>query len=177
MTPSQVQAVVHLVASSVPLLTPDNVTVVDNLGKLDLDVAYRDLVAVVVGCEVAHRNSGDPRDPLRFMGVDVHRDTDPLEQLGQSLEGEAHHRAADVIRVTLGEGDGFVRIVSARDDGRVLGVQAVGAHVSELSGEFTLALEMGAVLEDLAGVIHAHPTLSEAFFESALKALGQPLHA
>ena len=70
-----------------------------------------------------------------------------------------------------------MRIVSARDDGRVLGVQAVGAHVSELSGEFTLALEMGAVLEDLAGVIHAHPTLSEAFFESALKALGQPLHA
>jgi dihydrolipoamide dehydrogenase len=70
-----------------------------------------------------------------------------------------------------------VRIVSARDDGRVLGVQAVGAHVSELSGEFTLALEMGAVLEDLAGVIHAHPTLGEAFLESALKALGHPLHA
>ena len=37
MTPSQVQAVVHLVASSVPLLTPDNVTVVDNLGKLITD--------------------------------------------------------------------------------------------------------------------------------------------
>jgi flagellar M-ring protein FliF len=37
MTPSQVQAVVHLVASSVPLLTPDNVAVVDNLGKLITD--------------------------------------------------------------------------------------------------------------------------------------------
>jgi dihydrolipoamide dehydrogenase len=73
--------------------------------------------------------------------------------------------------LTLGESDGFVRIVFARDDGRVLGVQAVGARVIELSGEFTLALEMGAVLEDIAGVIHAHPTLGEAFLESALKAL------
>jgi dihydrolipoamide dehydrogenase len=77
------------------------------------------------------------------------------------------------------EGDkegGFVRIVARKADHRVIGVQAVGSHVSELSGEFALALEMGAVLEDLAGTIHAHPTLSEAFHESALKALGHAIH-
>jgi dihydrolipoamide dehydrogenase len=48
--------------------------------------------------------------------------------------------------------------------------------VSELSGEFVSALEMGAVLEDIAGAIHVHPTLSEAFHESALKALGHAIH-
>lgn len=71
---------------------------------------------------------------------------------------------------------GFVRIVARKHDRRLLGIQAVGAHVSELSGEFALALEMGATLEDIAGVIHAHPTLSEAFFEASLAGLGHALH-
>jgi len=71
---------------------------------------------------------------------------------------------------------GFVRVVARADDHRVLGVQAVGAHISELVGEFTLALEMGALLEDVAGTIHAHPTLTEAFHEAALKALGHAIH-
>ena len=64
----------------------------------------------------------------------------------------------------------------ARDDHRMLGIQAVGAHVSELSAEFAQALEMGAMLEDIAGTIHVHPTLSEAFHESALRALGHAIH-
>jgi len=71
---------------------------------------------------------------------------------------------------------GFVRVLARRDDHRILGIQAVGAHVSELSGEFALALEMGAVLEDIAGTIHVHPTLSEAFHETALRTLGHALH-
>ncbi|HST76583.1 MAG TPA: dihydrolipoyl dehydrogenase, partial [Acetobacteraceae bacterium] len=74
------------------------------------------------------------------------------------------------------EDGGFVRIVARADDHRVLGVQAVGAHISELVGEFTLALEMGALLEDVAGTIHAHPTLTEAFHEAALKSLGHAIH-
>jgi dihydrolipoamide dehydrogenase len=48
--------------------------------------------------------------------------------------------------------------------------------VPEHSAAFSLALEMGARLEDIALTIHAHPTLSEAFHESALAALGHPLH-
>ena len=71
---------------------------------------------------------------------------------------------------------GFIRVCARRDDHRILGVQAVGAHVSELSGEFALALEMGARLEDVAGTIHVHPTLSEAFHEAALRALGHAIH-
>ena len=71
---------------------------------------------------------------------------------------------------------GFVRVIARKDDHRILGIQAVGAHVSELSAEFALALEMGALLEDIAGTIHVHPTLSEAFHEAALKALGHAIH-
>lgn len=75
-----------------------------------------------------------------------------------------------------GNDGGFVRIVARRDNHRIVGVQAVGAHVSELSGEFVHAIEMGSVLEDVAGTIHVHPTLSEAFHESALSALGHAIH-
>ena len=72
--------------------------------------------------------------------------------------------------------EGFVRIVARADNHVVLGVHAVGQGVSELSSAFSLALEMGARLEDVALTIHAHPTMSEAFHEAALAALGHPLH-
>jgi dihydrolipoamide dehydrogenase len=73
--------------------------------------------------------------------------------------------------------DGFVRVVARADNHLVLGIQAVGQGVSELSAAFGLALEMGARLDDIAGTIHAHPTQGEAFQEAALKALGLALHA
>jgi dihydrolipoamide dehydrogenase len=75
----------------------------------------------------------------------------------------------------LGE-SGFVRAVARADNHLVLGIQAVGHGVSELSTAFGLALEMGARLEDIAGTIHAHPTQGEGFQEAALKALGHALH-
>jgi dihydrolipoamide dehydrogenase len=72
--------------------------------------------------------------------------------------------------------DGFVRAVARADNHLVVGLQAVGQGVSELSTAFGLALEMGARLEDIAGTIHAHPTQGEALQEAALKALGHALH-
>ncbi|SFT84218.1 dihydrolipoyl dehydrogenase [Mesorhizobium sp. YR577] len=75
----------------------------------------------------------------------------------------------------LGE-EGFVRVVARADNHLVLGIQAVGHGVSELSTAFGLAIEMGARLEDIAGTIHAHPTQGEGFQEAALKALGHALH-
>ena len=78
--------------------------------------------------------------------------------------------------MTMQGEDGFVRVVARADNHLVLGIQAVGQGVSELSAAFSLTLEMGARLEDIAGTIHAHPTQSEAFAEAALKALGHALH-
>ncbi|HLX97253.1 MAG TPA: FAD-dependent oxidoreductase, partial [Roseiarcus sp.] len=78
--------------------------------------------------------------------------------------------------MTLQDDEGFVRVTARADNHVVLGIHAVGQGVSELSAAFSLALEMGARLEDIALTIHAHPTMSEAFPESALAALGHPLH-
>ncbi len=84
--------------------------------------------------------------------------------------------AANGRAMTMERDDGFVRIVHDPETELVLGLHAVGAGVSELSGEFALAIEMGATLTDIAATIHAHPTLSETVQETALKSLGQALH-
>ena len=78
--------------------------------------------------------------------------------------------------MTLEREDGFVRAVARADNHLLLGLQGVGAGISELSASFSLALEMGARLEDVAGTIHAHPTQSEGLLEAALKALGHAIH-
>ncbi len=88
----------------------------------------------------------------------------PLAANGRSLTQEAEKTG------------GFVRVVAREDDHRLLGVQAVGTHVSELVGEWTLALEMGALLEDIAGTIHAHPTMTEMTHEGVLATLGHAIH-
>ena len=78
--------------------------------------------------------------------------------------------------MTMEGKDGFVRVTARADNHVILGVQAVGRGVAELSAAFGLALEMGARLEDIAGTIHAHPTQSEAFHEANLRTLGHALH-
>jgi len=84
--------------------------------------------------------------------------------------------AANGRSLTLESGDGFVRVVARRDNHLILGWQAVGRGVSELAAAFSQSIEMGATLEDIAGTIHAHPTLGEAVQEAALRALGHALH-
>ena len=84
--------------------------------------------------------------------------------------------AANGRAMTLEASDGFVRVVARRDNHRIVGWQAVGVGVSELSTAFSHSLEMGACLEDVAATIHAHPTLGEAVQEAALRALGHALH-
>ena len=69
-----------------------------------------------------------------------------------------------------------VRVVAREADHVVLGIQAVGAGVAELSTAFALAIEMGARTEDIAGTIHAHPTMGEALQEAALAAVGSAIH-
>lgn len=71
---------------------------------------------------------------------------------------------------------GFIRVVCRKADKLVIGIQAVGGGISELAAAFGLALEMGAVAEDVASTIHAHPTRSEGFQEAALRVLGRALH-
>ncbi|MAQ57068.1 MAG: dihydrolipoyl dehydrogenase [Candidatus Thalassarchaeum sp.] len=88
----------------------------------------------------------------------------PLAASGRALSIEAEKTG------------GFIRVTARESDHVILGVQAVGTHVAELHAEFVLALEMGALLEDVADTVHAHPTMSEAFHESVLKTLGHAIH-
>ncbi len=84
--------------------------------------------------------------------------------------------AASGRAATMDRDDGFIKVVADRESNALLGVQMVGPHVSELTGEATLAIEMGALLDDIAMTVHAHPTLSEAFKEACEDALGQAIH-
>ncbi len=77
---------------------------------------------------------------------------------------------------TLDRTDGLVKIICDPEDGLILGMGIVGPHASELIAEGTLAIEMGATLEDLVATIHPHPTLSEAVQEAAEVAMGSAVH-
>ena len=88
----------------------------------------------------------------------------PLAANGRALTQEAEKTG------------GFIRVVAREDDHRILGIQGVGTHISELVGEWTLALEMGALLEDIAHTVHAHPTMTEMTHEAVLDTLGHAIH-
>jgi len=97
-------------------------------------------------------------------------------EAGEGARSDSFPFKANGRAMTVGREDGFIRVVSRKDNGLVLGVQAVGAGISEMAAAFALAIEMGATLQDIAGTIHAHPTQGEALQEAAHKALGHALH-
>lgn len=101
-------------------------------------------------------------DEARKSGISIQTAVFPFQASGRAM--------------TLKREDGMIRVVARSDNHVLLGVQAVGAGISELSSAFAQAIEMGARLEDIAGTIHAHPTLSEGFAEACMKALGHALH-
>ncbi|WP_353154589.1 dihydrolipoyl dehydrogenase [Pollutimonas bauzanensis] len=106
--------------------------------------------------------SGLSPDEAKRAGIDCISASFPFSANGRAM--------------TLDANDGFVRVVARRDNHLIVGWQAVGSGVSELSAAFSQSLEMGARLEDVAGTIHAHPSLGEAVQEAALRALGHALH-
>ncbi len=78
--------------------------------------------------------------------------------------------------LTLDEREGFVRVVADADTEFLLGAQIVGPEASELVAEVGVGIELGARLEDIAGTVHTHPTLSEAVHEAAKAARGEAIH-
>ena len=76
----------------------------------------------------------------------------------------------------LGNNVGFVKILSDVNTDRILGVHMIGPFVSELISEVVVAMEFMASSEDLARIIHAHPSLSEVTHEAALACDNRQLH-
>ena len=102
--------------------------------------------------------------------------------LGQAA-AEQRYGAIETFRYELaGNGrsqilgtQGFVKVIR-RQDGPVVGIHMVGARVGELVGEAQLITNWEAYPEEVAGLIHAHPTQSEALGEAHLALAGKPLH-
>lgn len=108
--------------------------------------------------------------------VSVGLSPDEARAAGREIRTGQFPFSANGRAMTIASEEGFVRVVARADTHVVLGIQAVGEGVAELSSAFSIALEMSSRLEDIAGTIHAHPTLSEAFAEAAHKASGHALH-
>ena len=74
------------------------------------------------------------------------------------------------------EPEGFSKIVADARTKRVLGVGIVGGESSDLISEASLAIQVGATLDDIASTVHPHPTLSESIMEAAENAMGKAIH-
>jgi dihydrolipoamide dehydrogenase len=84
--------------------------------------------------------------------------------------------AANGRALALDATDGFVKLVTRKEDGLVIGAQIAGSSASDMIAELGLAIEAGMTAEDLAMTIHAHPTLGEITMEAAEVAMGSPIH-
>ncbi|MCM3600353.1 dihydrolipoyl dehydrogenase [Robertmurraya korlensis] len=84
--------------------------------------------------------------------------------------------AANGRALALEAAEGFLKLVTRKEDGLVIGAQIAGPSASDMIAELGLAIEAGMTAEDLAMTIHAHPTLGEITMEAAEVALGNPIH-
>lgn len=125
------------------------------------EVDYRAVPAVVfTDPEIA--TVGLSEEQAKAAGHEVTTGKFPLAASGRAL--------------SRNETDGFIKVVADRKSHVILGVSVIGAEASELIAEATLAIEMGAVAEDVAWTIHAHPTLAEGLMEAAKASIGEAVH-
>ncbi|MFB6436255.1 dihydrolipoyl dehydrogenase [Streptomyces sp. NPDC056411] len=138
------------------------------------------------GLLVAEVLAGVPSRPVDYATVPRVTFSSPQTAAVGLTEAEARARGLDVVVNSLpltamakglvhGQG-GVVKVVATADGGPVLGVHLVGPHVSELIAESQLVVAWDAEPSDVAGLLHAHPTLSEAVGETFLTLAGRGLH-
>src|SRR5438067_5437033 len=110
--------------------------------------------------EIAHVGLGEK--DAREKGLDVRVGRFPFAASGRAL--------------TLGQSEGFVKVIADARSGKLLGAHIIGPRATDLIAEATLAIQNGLTLEQLDLTIHAHPTLPESLLESALAAQGRAIH-
>ncbi|MFZ0443471.1 MAG: dihydrolipoyl dehydrogenase [Bacillus sp. (in: firmicutes)] len=152
---------------------------------------------IVAGPQLAHKASyeakiaaeaiaGQPSE-IDYIGMPAVVFSDPeLASVGYSTD-DAKKEGIEVIAakfpyggngraLSLGSADGFVKLVTRKEDDVVIGAQVAGANASDIISELGLAIESGLTAEDIALTIHAHPTLGEMVMEAAEVAIGSPIH-
>ncbi|MGF3067221.1 dihydrolipoyl dehydrogenase [Facklamia sp. P12945] len=107
-------------------------------------------------------SAGHTKDSAKEAGIDVTVTKFPFGGNGRA--------------VALDHYNGFVRLVTRKEDDVIIGAQVAGPSASDVLAEITLAIEAGMNAEDIALTVHAHPTLSEATMDAAEAALGMPIH-
>jgi dihydrolipoamide dehydrogenase len=137
---------------------------------------------ILVAEEIAGLN---PR-PINYDGVPRVTYSEPEVASVGLTTAQAKERGHDVVELNYdlaGNGKaqilktaGAIKLVAAKN-GPVLGIHMVGARVGELLAEAQLIFNWEAEASDVAALIHAHPTLSEAVGEAHLALAGKPLHA
>ena len=84
--------------------------------------------------------------------------------------------AASGRALTLGQSEGFAKVIADAGSGKLLGAHIIGPRATDLIAEATLAIQNGLTMEQLDLTIHAHPTLPESLMEAALAAQGRAIH-
>ncbi|MBE1304580.1 dihydrolipoyl dehydrogenase [Clostridium botulinum] len=79
--------------------------------------------------------------------------------------------------LALGEGEGVVKVICEKESKKILGVHIMGPHASDLIHEGVLAIEKGMTVNDFKEVVHAHPTLGEAFYEAMMGLNKEAIHS
>ncbi len=138
------------------------------------------------GVAVAERIAGQkPHIDLGHIPFVVYTDPE-IAWVGKTeeqlkAEGTAYKKgtsgfAANGRALGLGKAKGTVKVLADTATDRILGIHIIGPMASELIAEAVTALEFSASSEDIARIVHAHPTLSEALHEAALAADKRALH-
>jgi dihydrolipoamide dehydrogenase len=138
----------------------DAVLAVDNACGMERTADYKALpMAVFTDPEFA--SVGLTSEEARDRGIDVRTGIFPLQASGRAL--------------TLDSPDGLVKILADPEE-RIIGAHIIAPGAGEMIAELTLAVSRGMKLNDIGGLIHIHPTISEAVGEAALKAKNEALH-
>ncbi|HEX2694371.1 MAG TPA: FAD-dependent oxidoreductase, partial [Acidobacteriota bacterium] len=138
----------------------DAIVAVENACGMDRTVDYRALpMAVFTDPEFA--SVGLTQEEADAKGVKVRAGVFPLQASGRAL--------------TMDSLDGLVKVLADGKD-RIVGAHIVAPGASEMIHELALAVSREATLGEIGGLIHIHPTLSEAIGEAALKAKNEALH-
>jgi dihydrolipoamide dehydrogenase len=119
-------------------------------------------IPAVVFTDPEIASAGLTEDEAKAKGHDVKVGKFPFAALGRAL--------------SVNDTEGFAKVICDAKSEEILGVHIVGNGASDLISEAALAIEMGAVVQDLNLTIHPHPTLSEAVREAAAAAIGEAVH-
>ena len=143
-------------------------------------------VGFAEGILVAEEIAGLSPRPINYDGVPRVTYSDPEVASVGLTTTQAKERGHDIVELSYdlaGNGKanilktaGSVKLI-AEKNGPILGIHMVGARVGELLAEAQLIFNWEAEASDVAALIHAHPTLSEAVGEAHLALAGKPLHA